>query len=255
MDNVVKIPLGSLGSLGGEGNLGNVSIHDSTCLCEGCLEKRLADREFTIRTDNIFGEKDFGFNEGDEDGLDAPGEIIVLSDDDGRESVSDIFDIYNDEPSDDDTGYGDDGQDSEDGYSLFSPRPCYSSEEGESSDDNIEEEDTPTLETAIKDTSIEASKKDGESITNCVEEIDKMEHLTIQHRHLQSVIDTHHVSDDTNHTLDLYETKLMSLFKQLSKYVEVIQAAKRRMDYNAFEIARLRDLGMAKTTEINQKDE
>ena len=68
MDNVVKIPLGSLGSLGGgEGNLRDTSIYDSTCRCEDCLEKKFADREFTIRTDNVFGEKDFGFNEGDED--------------------------------------------------------------------------------------------------------------------------------------------------------------------------------------------
>jgi len=118
-----KINMGSLGSLGGEGNLRGVSIHDSTCLCEGCLEKRLADREFTIRTDNVFGEKDFGFNEGDEEGLDAPGEVIVLSDkdesssdecsgsssdesdnDNDGDNVSNIFDIYRDEPSDD-AGY------------------------------------------------------------------------------------------------------------------------------------------------------
>ena len=255
MANVVKINVGSLGSLGGEGNLRDTSIHDSTCRCEGCMEKKFADREFTIHTDNTFGGQDFGFNAGDEEGLDAPGEIIVLSDDDdGRGSVSDIFDInYHDAPPDDDTGYGDDGQDSEDTYSVFSPRPYYSSsEEGESSDDDIEEEDMP-LEDAIHNASIETSKRDGESVNTCIQELEQTEHSNIQQKNLQAFIDEHHSSDD--HTLTLYETKIMSIFKQLSRYAEVIQAAKRRMDYDAFEISRLRDLSMAKTAESNRKDQ
>ena len=257
MTNVVKINLGSLGCLGGgEGNLRNTSIHDSTCQCEGCIEKALADREFSIITDNHLGERDYGFNAGDEGGPNTPGEIIVLTDDDddGRGSVSDIFEMnYHDEPSDDDTGYGDDGQDSEDAYSVFSPRPYHSSsEEGESSDSDIEEEDMP-LENVIHNSSIEASKRDGESINNCVAELEKMEHSTIQQKALQTFIDEHHSSDDR--TLTLYENKIMSMFKQISKYAEVIQAAKRRMDYDAFNIGRLRDLSMAKTEEINQKDQ
>ena len=173
MANVVKISLGSLGCLGGgEGNLRNVSLHDSTCQCEGCVEKRLADQEFSITTENFDGDRDYGFNVGDEGGPDAPGEIIVLSD--GRGSVSDIFEMnYHDEPSDDDTGYGDDGQDSEDAYSVFSPRPYHSnSEEGESSDSDIEEEDMP-LENIMHNSSIEASKRDGESVNACIRELEQ----------------------------------------------------------------------------------
>ena len=45
------------------------------------------------------------------------------------------------------------------------------------------------------------------------------------------------------------------MFKQLTQYTEVIRAAKRRMDYDTFEINRLKDLSMAKTAEINRKDE
>ena len=259
MANVVKISLGSLGCLGGgEGNLRNVALHDSTCQCEGCVEKRLAGQEFSINTAENFGERDYGFNVGDEGGPDTPGEIIVLTDDDddGRGSVSDIFDMnYHDEPSDDDTGYGDDGQDSEDAYSVFSPRPYHSSgEEGESSDSDsdIEEEDMP-LEHAIQDASIEASKKDGEAINTCIRELEQTEHSSIQQKSLQSFINEHRTSDD--HTLTLYESKIMTMFKQLTRYTEVIQAAKRRMDYDTFEINRLRDLSMAKTAEINRKDE
>ena len=247
MANVITIRLGSRGCLDG-------SQHDSTCQCEGCVEKRLAAHEFSLTTTENFGERDYGFNVGDEGGPDTPGEIIVLTDDDddGTGSVSDIFEInYHDEPSDDDTGYGDDGQDSEDAYSVFSPRPYHSSSEEEESDSDIEEEDMP-LENIMHNSSIEASKRDGESVNTCVAELDQMEHPTIQQRKLQTFIDEHHSNDD--HTPALYEHKIMSMFKQLSKYAEVIHAAKRRMDYDAFEISRLRDLCMEKTQQANNKD-
>ena len=97
MANVVKINVGSLGCLGGgEGNLCNVDLHDSTCQCEGCVEKRLADREFTIGADPFSQGKDFGFNKGN-DGCEDD-DLIIL--DSNEESVSDIFDI-----NDDDDGY------------------------------------------------------------------------------------------------------------------------------------------------------
>jgi len=268
--NVVKISLGSLGCLGGGGgNLRNVSLHDSTCQCEGCVEKRLADQEFSLTTENFNGERDYGFNVGDEGGPDAPGEIIVLTDDDDDDenssdnesdsssSSSDksyIFDAYHDKPSDDDTGYGDDGQDSEDAYSVFSPKPYHhsSSEETESDDDITDDEDTP-LETAVQHSAIEAARRDGESINTCVAELEKMEHPTIRQKTLQSFINNHQNSN--NHTLQLYETKILSMFKQLTRYAEVIQAAKRRMDHDAAEISRLRDLCMEKTEQVNKKDE
>ena len=89
MANVIKLNVGSLGSLGGEGNLRDVSIHDSTCSCEGCLEKKLTAREFSINTSKVFGAKDYGFNDGDEEDLfNEAGEVIVLSDGDDLESVS-----------------------------------------------------------------------------------------------------------------------------------------------------------------------
>ena len=267
MANVVKISLGSLGCLGGgKGNLCNVALHDSTCQCEGCVEKRLAGQEFSINTENRLGERDYGFNAGDEGGPDTPGEIIVLTDDDDENSSDDesdsssssdesyIFDAYHDEPSDDDTGYGDDGQDSEDAYSVFSPKPYYhsSSEEEESDDDITDDEDMP-LETAVQHSAIEAARRDGESINTCVAELEKMEHPTIRQKTLQSFIDNHQNSND--HTLQLYETKILSMFKQLTRYAEVIQAAKRRMDHDVAEINRLRDLSMEKTEEVNKKDE
>ena len=55
--------------------------------------------------------------------------------------------------------------------------------------------------------------------------------------------------------IEKYESQMMKMFKQLSKYTEGIRAAKRRMDYDAFEIRRLRDLVMEKTKEANDKDQ
>ena len=153
--NTIKINLGSLGSLGGEGNLGNVSIHDSICSCEGCLEKRLADQEFTIGSNPFVkpDENDFGFNKDDND--EEP-DLIVLDSDDDCHSVSDIFDINDDPPSDD--GYCDDGEDSKDTYSVFSPKPCTINEQDQLGLDDIKEEDTPpvSVEELINDPSIEA---------------------------------------------------------------------------------------------------
>ena len=241
MANVVKISLGSLGCLGGggEGNLRNVSLHDSTCQCEGCVEKRLAAQDFSITTENFNGERDYGFNVGDEGGPDAPGEVIVLSDDD-TDNVSGIFDIHNiddendssdenymydayqDSPSDDDTGFDDDGRDSEDAYSAFSPKPYHHEEEESSDSDITEDEDEDDTKPPIHMASIEAAKRDGERIDECVHELDQMDH---------------------SHAIPF------------AKYAEIIQAAKRRMDYDAMEISRLRNLTMIKTEETNKKEE
>ena len=238
MANVVKISLGSLGCLGGgEGNLRNVSLHDSTCQCEGCVEKRLAGQEFSITTENL-GERDYGFNVGDEGGPDTPTDIIVLSDDDDTDNVSSIFaihnnesssdesymfDAYQDSPSDDDTGFHDDGRDSEDAYSAFSPKPYHhsSNEEEESSDNDITEDEDDT-KPPVHMASIEAAKRDGERIEECVRELEQMDH--------SGVI-------------------------SLTKYAEVIHAAKRRMDYDTMEISRLRNLSMIQTEETNKKEQ
>ena len=241
MANAVKINLGSLGCLGGEGNLRNVDLHDSTCQCEGCVEKRLAERGFSIITDNVFGEKDFGFNEGDADGFD-----------DESSSSSD------DEPSDD-AGYYDDGQDSEDMYSVYSPKPCANEEEN--SDDDIEEEDTPlpkdaSFDDIIDNASIEASKRNGQMIDDYIRELDTQEHNTVQMKELDSFMDHHRfkAAQFWKEQINFYESKITTLFKELSKSENVIRAAKRCMDYDTKEINRLRDLCMQKTRETNEKD-
>ena len=267
MADVVQISLGSLGCLGGgKGNFRETtSLHDSTCRCEGCVEKRFAAQEFSITTENC-GERDYGFNAGDEGGPNAPADTIVLSDDDDSDDddisssgSSYIFEEddemnYHDEPSDNDTGYGDDGQDSEDAYSVFSPRPYHhhsSSEDGSSSDSDITEDDEDTpLYATVHNSASEAAKRDGERINSCIKEIDAMEHSTIQQKSLHSFIDAHHATT----TIPL-ENKLRTMFKQMTNYIEVVQAAKRRIDYDAIEITRLRDLCMAKTEETNRKDE
>ena len=240
MENVIKITLGSLGSLGGGGTLSNVNLHDSTCSCEGCQEKQLAEREFSINTSKVFGAKDYGFNEGDEEDLfNKAGEVIVLSDDDGNDadnddtrSISDIFDIYDDEPSDD-AGYCDDGQDSEDAYSVCSPKPCSAivndangNEEGKS-DDDIEEEDTPpakdaTFEDVISNTSIEASKRDGKFIEDCAHTIEQSEHSTIRMKELDKFMDQQRFSAAKywKHQIHVYEAHYLKLSlhtKTLSK--------------------------------------
>ena len=254
MANTVKINVGSLGCLGGEGNLRDVSLHDSTCQCEGCVEKRLADREFTIGADPFSTKRDVGCSkeENEED-------LIILDSD--VESVSDIFDIHDDPPASNDDGYCDDGNDSEDAYSVFSPKPCTIDDQPElvGGLDDIEEEDTPPtkVEDTINDASIEASKKDGKVIEECVNLIEHEGHESVQLRSLNTSLDEERLRAATfwKGQIERYETKITNLFKTMSKYAEGLRAAKRRMDYDAFEIRRLRDLVMEKTTEANQKDE
>ena len=258
--NVVKINVGSLGCLGGgEGNLRDVSSHDSTCPCEGCLEKRLTDREFTIGADPFSQPttKDYGFNKGD-DGAEEDDLIVLDSDDEG--SVSDIFDINDDPPTSDD-GYCDDGEDDEDAYSVFSPKPCTINEQDELGDglDDIEEEDSPPVkvEDSINDASIEASKKDGHLLEECIELIENEGHESVQLRNLNTCLDEERIKAAAfwKGQVERYETTVTNLFKTVSKYAEGLRAAKRRMDYDAYEVRRLRDLVMEKTSEVNQKDE
>ena len=246
MANVVTISLGSLGCLGGgKGNRRETSsLHDSTCRCEGCVEKHFAAQEFSITTETC-GERDYGFNAGDEGGPNAPADTIVLSDDDGdddtnTDNVSGIFaihnndensssdesymyDVYQDSPSDTDTGFDDDGRDTEDAYSAFSPKPYddSSTEEGESSDSDITEDEDDTTP-PIHMASIEANKRDEERIDRCAHDLEKMDRSDVV---------------------------------SFAKYAEIINASKRRMDYDTAEIQRLRDLCMNKTAEANQKDE
>ena len=252
MANTVKINVGSLGCLGGEGNLRNVSLHDSTCQCEGCVEKRLADREFTIGANPFSTERDVGFKKDDED-------LIILDSD--VESVSDIFDIHDDPPSTSDDGYCDDGNDDEDTYSVFSPKPCTIDDQAElvGGLDDIEEEDTPPtkVEDTINDAPIEASKKDGKLVEECVELAEDEGHESIKMTNLNTFLDNERFNAARfwKDQIEKYESQMMKMFKQLSKYTEGIRAAKRRMDYDAYEIRRLRDLVMDKTKEANDKDE
>ena len=191
MENVIKIHLGCLGSLGGGGTLSNVNLHDSTCSCEGCQEKQLAEREFSINTSKVFGAKDYGFNEGD----------------------------Y--------------GQDSEDAYSVCSPKPCSaivndanSNEEGKS-DDDIKEEDTPpakdaTFEDVISNASIEASKRGGKFIEDCAHTIEQSEHSTIRMKELDKFMDQQRFSAAKylKHQIHVYEAHYLKLSlhtKPLSK--------------------------------------
>ena len=261
--NVVKINMGSLGCLGGEGNLRDTSIHDSTCSCEGCREEKFAVREFSIITDNVFREKDFGFNEGDADSFDdESSDDCSSSSSDDEGSIPDIFDITDDPPNDD--GYCDDGRDSEDAYSVCSPKPCTidtntADPELGDGDDDIEPEDEPPVtdfEDTINLASIEAAKKDGESIKNCANAINNSEHPTIRMKDLHTFMDEQRYSAAQfwKQQITTYETKITTLFKTVTSHEDVIQAAKRRMDYDEHEIKRLRELCMDKTTEINKKD-
>ena len=251
--------MGSLGSLGGEGNLRDTSIHDSTCPCEGCLEKKFADREFTIGADPFSQstKKDYGVNDGD---VGTEKDLIILeSDDDDQSSVSDIFDV-NDSPNNDDDGYCDDGEDDEDTYSVFSPKPCtIDDQDNELGLDDIEEEDTPPvkIEDTINDASIEASKRDGRLIEECIELVEDQGHDSITHRNLNTFLDKERTKAAVywKGQIEQYETKIMTMHKTLARYAEGICAAKRRMDYDAYEKRRLRDLVMEKTTEANNKDE
>ena len=254
MANTVKINVGSLGCLGGEGNLRDVSLHDSTCQCEGCVEKRLADREFTIGADPFSTKRDVGCSKQDNDE-----DLIILDSD--VESVSDIFDIHDDPPSTSDDGYCDDGNDDEDTYSVFSPKPCTIDDQPElvGGLDDIEEEDTPPtkVEDTINDASIEASKKDGKLVEECVDLAEDEGHDSIKMANLNTFLDNERFNAARfwKDQIQKYESQMMNMFKQLSKYTEGIRAAKRRMDYDAYEIRRLRDLVMEKTREANEKDE
>ena len=254
MANTVKINVGSLGCRGGEGNLRDVSLHDSTCQCEGCIEKRLADREFTIGADPFSTERDVGFKKEDED-------LIILDSD--VESVSDIFDIHDDPPASNDDGYCDDGNDSEDAYSVFSPTPCTIDEQHNELNgdlDDIEEKDTPPtpkVEDTINDASIEASKRDGVLLNECVELVENEGHNAINLQQLNTSLDEERLKAATYWMgqVERYEAKIRHMHATISKYADGIRAAKRRMDYDAYEIRRLRDLVMEKTKDANDKDE
>ena len=254
MANTVKINVGSLGCLGGEGNLRDVSLHDSTCQCEGCVEKRLADREFTIGADPFSHNRDVGCSKQEDEE-----DLIILDSD--VESVSDIFDIHDDPPSTSDDGYCDDGNDDEDTYSVFSPKPCTIDDQPElvGGLDDIEEEDTPPtkVDDTINDASIEASKRDGTLVEECIEFVENEGHESIRIKNIHTMLDGERLNAARywKSQVETYESKIISMFKQISKYEEGLRAAKRRMDYDAHEIRRLRDLVMEKTEEVNKKDE
>ena len=265
--NTIKINVGSLGSIGGEGNLRDVSIHDSTCSCEGCLEKRLADREFSIITDNVFGEKDFRFKEGDADGFDesSSDDCSSSSSDDDEGSIPDIFNIM-DDPSNDD-GYCDDGRDSEEAYSVCSPKPCNidtdntACPELDNGDNDIELEDTPPVKDATFDdtinlASIEAAKKDGETVDKAAQDISNTDPDTTRMNDLTAFMDNerYKAAKFWKDQIQTYESRISTMFKQISTFESVIKAAKRRQDYDKHEINRLRELCMTKTAEVNKKD-
>ena len=161
----------------------------------------------------------------------------------------------------DDDGYCDDGQDDEDAYSVFSPKPCTIDDQNEivGGLDDIEEEDTPPTKTedTINDASIEASKKDGKLVDECIELVENEGHDSIRMNKLNTVLDNERFNAARfwKSQVERYESQIMTMFKQMSKYADGIRAAKRRMDYDAYEIRRLRDLVMDKTKEANDKDE
>ena len=251
MANTVKINVGSLGCLGGEGNLRNVSLHDSTCQCEGCVEKRLADREFAIGANPFSKERDVGFKKDND--------LIILDSD--VESVSDIFNIHDDPPSTSDDGYCGDGNDDEDTYSVFSPKPCTIDDQAElvGGLDDIEEEDTPPtkVEDTINDASIEASKRDGTLVEECIELVENEGHESIQLRDLDTFLNNERVRAAAfwKSQIERYETKITNLSKTITKYTEGLRAAKRHIDYDAYEIRQLHELVMDKTKEANDKDQ
>lgn len=211
----------------------------------------MAGREFEIGTDS-FGVKDFGFNDGDED------EVIVLGDDDDNDgSVSDIFDISDDPPNDD--GYCDDGQGDEDTYSVFSPKPCTITDNELELDEDIEVEDTPpitNIEETVGDASVEASKKDGRMIEECSELVESLVDDGLTMRGLDEYMDGERfrAAKFWKEQIQRYESKMIVMFKKMTRYADGIRAAKRRMDYDAYEISRLRDLVITKTKEANDKD-
>ena len=116
------------------------------------------------------------------------------------------------------------------------------------SDDDIEEEDMPlpkdaTFEDIIDNASIEASKRDGQMIHGYVQELDKQKHNTIQMKELNDFMDHNRfrAAHFWKQQIKFYESKITTLFKELSKSEDVIRAAKRRMDYDTNEINRLRE--------------
>jgi len=90
----------------------------------------------------------------------------------------------------------------------------------------------------------------------CVTEINNMDHFTVQMKELNKYMDSNRLNATQfwRGQILKYEAKITSLFKDLSKYADGILAAKRRIDYDAHEIARLRELAMTKTKESNDKD-
>ena len=94
-------------------------------------------------------------------------------------------------------------------------------------------------------------------VDECAELIETQGHKSVALRNLTTSLDEERFKAASywKGQVERYESKIMDMFKTLSKYAEGIRAAKRHMDYDAYEIRRLRDLAMDKTTEVNRKDE
>ena len=101
------------------------------------------------------------------------------------------------------------------------------------------------------------SKRDGHLVEECIELVEDQGHDSITHRNLNTFLDEERVKAAIfwNGQIERYETMIMNMHKTLTRYAEGLRAAKRHMDYDAYEIRRLRDLYMEKTKELNQKDE
>jgi len=120
-------------------------------------------------------------------------------------------------------------------------------------------EDTPpitNIEETVGDASVEASKKDGRMIEECSEFVESLVDDGLTTRDLDEYMDGERfrAAKFWKEQIQRYESKMIVMFKKMTRYADGIRAAKRRMDYDAYEISRLRDLVITKTKEANDKD-
>ena len=242
----------------------------STCRCEGCHERILAGRDFTINTPNTVWAKDFGFNDGDEQNTENNNrELVVLSDDDadddGTGSRSDIFDINDDAPVDD--GYCDDAFDDDDGaYSEFSPKPYTPDDQNDDLGlDELEPESDTEPAAAVEGVigkerndadSIEAYKKDREQLEKVVGDIETDDDMN-KDREMGAYLlqEKCKAAKFWKEEIERFEIKMMQMDYKVSMLCGGLQVAKRVHDYEKEEIKCLQELVMEKTAESNQKDE
>ena len=129
-------------------------------------------------------------------------------------AYSDIVNI-DDAPNDD--GYCDDGEDDEDTYSVFSPKPCTIDEQDELGLSDIEKEDTPpmSVDETINDASIEVSKKDGLLVEECPELAESRGNDAVSMRPLDEFLDAERfkAAKCWRSQVAIYESNIIESFK------------------------------------------